>query len=158
MQVRDACVTMLDGWVSVVPAERFLPVAADFLAGPKASAEGKVVGLRWIQCVVAGSKAGRCLDAVLKAAVGGCLDKSAEVREAGNVLLSAIAQVGHQSPFSTACLSMAGKFIAPLLLTSEYCRNVPFTWLPAALVLNMHTCRRTARRKLQPAWAACRAA
>ena len=93
LQVRDAAVAALDAWVGSVPGEKVLPAVVDFLAGPKASSEGRVTGLRWIAGVVAARKAEKCIDVVLKAAVTASGDKAVEVRDAAASLAGSVSEV-----------------------------------------------------------------
>lgn len=77
----------------VVPAEKVLPAIVEFLGSPKASSEGKVTALHWIQNLLKDGKAERCLDAVLKAAAAVSMDKAIEVREAASKLANALTEV-----------------------------------------------------------------
>lgn len=95
---------MLDSWLAVAPGERLLPPVAEVLPNPKTSQDGKVSVLRWMVPLVAAGKAAKCLDSAVRAAVVGALDKSGEVREAGNQLLNQLAEVcGCQSLLSFSC-------------------------------------------------------
>lgn len=100
-QVRDAAVGALDAWVGAVPAERVLPVAQEFLATPRAAAEGKTTGLRWLTGVVKTGSASRGLEIVLKAAAVGAADKAVEVREAAAALAATVAEVC--LPYQLSC-------------------------------------------------------
>ena len=99
LQVRDAAVAALDAWVGSVLGEKVLPAVADFLAGPKASSEGRVTGLRWIASAVAARKAEKCIDVVLRAAVTASGDKAVEVRDAAASLAGSVSEV--LAPLST---------------------------------------------------------
>ena len=71
----------LDNWVVVVPPEKVLPAVVDFLAGSKASAEGKVTAMQWLRPLLEGNKLDKCIDQALKAAAVISTDKAVEVRE-----------------------------------------------------------------------------
>ena len=106
MQVRDAAISALDGWVSAIPAEKVIPAVADFLSGSKASSEGKTLGLKWINSVVASRKAHRGVDGVLRAVAVGTADKAVEVREAAATLAGTVSQVGLQCPASVHVMAL----------------------------------------------------
>ncbi|KAK9814323.1 hypothetical protein WJX72_004049 [[Myrmecia] bisecta] len=107
-QVRNALVTMLEAWVTVIPAERILPMVGDALAAPKASADGKVNVLKWMSGVVESGKAAKCLEGAVKAATLGSQDKSAEVREAGSALMSALLTANSADEVSQAAFGLDG--------------------------------------------------
>lgn len=69
MQVRDAVLYMLDGWLEVSSSATLFPAMAEAVANPKCLADGKVMGLQW--CVLPGLGRG-CVGAVVWGAVVHC--------------------------------------------------------------------------------------
>ena len=88
----------LDNWVTAVPPEKVLPTVVDFLAGSKASAEGKVTAMHWLKTLLEGKKLAKCIDQALKAAAVISTDKAVEVREVAMQLATLLAEVGKIPP------------------------------------------------------------
>ena len=87
-------VTMLEAWQSTTGPDRLVPAVADAIATPKASTEAKLAALRLISSVVEGGQAGKCLDAVVRAAAVGLQDKAVDPREAGAGVIQQVLAVG----------------------------------------------------------------
>ena len=85
---------MLEAWQSATGPDRLVPAVADAIATPKASTEAKLAGLRFISSVVDGGQAGKCLDAVVRAAAVGLQDKAVDPREAGAGVIQQVLAVG----------------------------------------------------------------
>ena len=85
---------MLEAWQSATGPDRLVPAVADAIATPKASTEAKLAGLRFISSVVEGGQAGKCLDAVVRAAAVGLQDKAVDPREAGAGVIQQVLAVG----------------------------------------------------------------
>ena len=85
---------MLEGWQSATGPDRLVPAVADAIATPKASTEAKLAGLRFISSVVEGGQAGKCLDAVVRAAAVGLQDKAVDPRDAGAGVIQQVLAVG----------------------------------------------------------------
>ena len=88
----------LDNWVTALPPEKVLPTVVDFLAGSKASAEGKVTAIQWLKTLLEANRLVKCIDQALKAAAVISTDKAVEVREVAVQLATLLAEVGTSLP------------------------------------------------------------
>lgn len=84
---------MLDGYLSVTPSDRVLPILVDYIVSPKAAQEGKAMGIQWLASIAGSGAAGKCLDSAVRASVAGIHDKNGDVREAGVELMTKLLQV-----------------------------------------------------------------
>lgn len=83
---------MLDGYLSIASPDRVLPLVVDYIAGPKAVREGKVMAIQWLATILEKTAPGKNQD-IVKASVAGMQDKNGDVREAGLHLMTTLVKV-----------------------------------------------------------------
>lgn len=96
LQVRAAVVEMLEGWVSVAPAEPLFAELCDIIASPKCVGEGMQAAIEWMAKAAEAGKVvgGDCLAYAVKAVALGAEYKTAPVREAAAHLVTALLAAG----------------------------------------------------------------
>lgn len=83
---------MLDGYQSIASPDRVLPLVVDYIAGPKAVREGKVMAIQWLATILEKTPPVKNSD-IVRASAAGMQDKNGDVREAGLHLMTIIIKV-----------------------------------------------------------------
>lgn len=119
-QVREAVIAMLDAWVTVVPADRFLPQLADTITPAKCNPDGKRVAMTWLTSQVDSKTLSSVSDieSLLRICASAVKDKKNDVRADGEALVAAIVgKCGHGDvTAATGGLDAATKTIATEVL------------------------------------------